>query len=278
MTSAATAGNRGPRVALIGAGNMGAALARAWVAAGAVAERLTVYDRDHERAAALCADLGCARAATGDAAALGAETVVLAVKPQDLGSVARGFAATDRHFTLVSILAGATTGRLEAHFGDAAGIVRAMPNLAVTIGAGVTAIVAGRTASEEDMARAEALLGAAGTVVRLADEALMDAVTAVSGSGPAYFFLLAEALADAGHGLGLDADLAARLAERTAMGAGRLMAEGGGVGAAEWRQRVTSKGGTTERALAVFEAGQLREMVREAVVAAAERSRELSSG
>jgi pyrroline-5-carboxylate reductase len=262
-------------VLLVGAGNMGSALARAWISSGLSPERLCAHDKDEERVSALSRELGCLCADSVPSALEIADTVVLAVKPQNVDAVGAEICGTNRRFTLLSILAGVRTGLLESLLGECAGVVRAMPNLAVTVGAGVSAMVGGRSADEGDMRRAERLLGAAGPVLRLDDESLMDVVTAVSGSGPAYYFLLTEALAAAGEALGLEPRLAARLAEGTAHGAGRLLATGE-ADPAEWRRRVTSKGGTTERALEIFESGEFRALVRRAVEGAASRSRELS--
>ncbi len=266
---------RGP-VFLMGTGNMGGALARAWVRAGLRGERIRVYDADPRRAAALADELGC-RVSSPEEGMRDAESVVLAFKPQDLTAAAADLARVEAETTVVSILAGVRTSRLESVLREGVGVVRAMPNLGVTVGFGVTALFGGSRASPADMDRALALLEAAGRVVVLERENQMDAVTAVSGSGPAYFFLLAEALAEAGVRCGLPAPLAAELASGTAIGAGRLLAETEG-GPGELRRRVTSKGGTTERALEVFEREGFFELVERAVKAAEARSRELSAG
>lgn len=264
-------------VALVGTGAMGSALARSWIEAGMDPPDLTVCDKDAARAQSLANELGCRTSpAAGDAVA-GALAILLAVKPQDIDGLADAACRAVPGATCVSILAGVRTSRLETLFGPRVGVVRAMPNLAVTVGAGVSAVVPGARAGDKDVERAIRLLGCSGEVLRLPAEDQMDAVTALSGSGPAYFLLLAEALAEAGVAAGLPEALAGRLAAGTAVGAGALLSRSRKA-PADLRRGVTSPGGTTESALAAFAEGGFRPLVRRAVEAAAARSRELSSG
>jgi pyrroline-5-carboxylate reductase len=151
-----------------------------------------------------------------------------------------------------------------------------MPNTPALIGAGATGLIANAHASDAQRERAETILGAAGRTAWLENEDLMDTVTALSGSGPAYFFLLVEALEDAAVAQGLPRETARMLASQTCLGAGRMLVEGGEA-PGKLRERVTSPGGTTAAALAAFDAGGLRELVAKAVAAAAERARELSA-
>ena len=155
-------------------------------------------------------------------------------------------------------------------------VVRAMPNTPALIGAGATGLIANARASADDRARAEALLGSAGRTAWIGREALMDTVTALSGSGPAYFFLLVEALEDAAVAQGLPRETARMLASQTCLGAGRMLVESGEA-PSTLRERVTSPGGTTAAALGAFDAGGLRTLVAAAVAAATERGRELSA-
>jgi pyrroline-5-carboxylate reductase len=204
-----------------------------------------------------------------------ADGAVLAVKPAGAEPACLALAATETSRWL-SIMAGVPLARLESWAGTDVAVVRAMPNTAALVGAGMAAVSPGARAGEADLAWAEEVLGAVGQVVRV-PEAELDAVTGVSGSGPAYVFLLAEALAGAGVAAGLSPAVSHRLAAATVVGAGRLLAETGAEPEA-LRAQVTSPGGTTEAALSVFEAGGLRRLVADAVAAAAERSRQLGSG
>jgi pyrroline-5-carboxylate reductase len=180
----------------------------------------------------------------------------------------------------VSIAAGITSVQVARWLGDAQGgrqpVVRAMPNTPALLGAGVTGLYANPVVDAEGRARAQSLLEAAGATVWIGDEALMDAVTAVSGSGPAYVFLLAEAMQAAGEAEGLPAEAARTLSLHTILGAARMLTEGEEP-AAELRRRVTSPGGTTQAALEVFEAGGLRALVARAVHAARVRGAELAA-
>ncbi len=203
-------------------------------------------------------------------------TVLLAVKPQVIGGLLPDIAPLARGRTLfLSIIAGLTVETLRTALGEGARIVRAMPNTPAAVLQGVTAALAGPGVGEAERARADALLGAVGEVVWLEDEALIDAVTAISGSGPAYFFRFAEALSQAGRALGLPADVAERLARRTLEGAGALAASTDR-SLAELRAEVTSPGGTTAAGLARLDAeGRLQRLVEETTEAAKTRSQEL---
>ncbi len=179
-------------------------------------------------------------------------------------------AGTER---VLSIAAGVTIATLEGSLDAGTPVIRAMPNTPATVGAGAAAIAPGTSAGEDDLAWAEGLLGAVGTVVRV-PETLLDAVTGLSGSGPAYVFLVAEALIAAGIEVGLPPDVSYDLAVQTLFGAATLLA-GSDVGPEALRAAVTSPNGTTAAGLAVMEERGLREAIRAGVVAATERSREL---
>jgi pyrroline-5-carboxylate reductase len=261
-------------VGLAGAGKMGGALLTGWLARGLNPKRLAVIEphpSDDIRAlAATGVRLNLAAKDAGTVAAL-----VLAVKPQTFGNAGPALRPLIGPSTLVvSIMAGTTIAVLDAVCGG--NIVRAMPNTPAAIGRGITVAVAAKGVNEEQRATADALLRATGAVEWIDNEALMDAVTAVSGSGPAYVFLLAEELARAGVAAGLPADLAARLARETVAGSGELLHRSD-LDAATLRQNVTSPGGTTAAALSVLmgENG-MKELMTRAVAAAAARSRELA--
>lgn len=209
-----------------------------------------------------------------DAAMQGCDTLVLAVKPQDMRPALASLATAVRGKLVVSIAAGITLGALSRWLGGHRKLVRCMPNTPALIGAGIAGLFALPEVSAEERQRAEAILRAVGEVVWLEDERLLDAVTAVSGSGPAYVFWFIEQLADSAVRLGLPREAALRLALQTVLGAARLAAASTKA-PADLRKDVTSKGGTTEAALAVFDAEKLAERFARALEAAARRSEEL---
>lgn len=203
--------------------------------------------------------------------------ILVAVKPQAMESV---FAPLARHAgpntVVLSIAAGRSIASFEKHLPQGVAVVRAMPNTPAAIGRGITVCVANKVASGEQKSLCTALLGAVGEVCWVEDEALIDPVTAVSGSGPAYVFLLAECLAKAGEAAGLDAALAAKLARETVSGAGALLQQSD-LDAATLRQNVTSPGGTTAAALTVLMGDKgLEDLLTKAVLAATNRGRELA--
>ena len=211
----------------------------------------------------------------------GADVIVLAVKPQVLPAVLSELSRLIEPGQLVlSIAAGATIAAIGRQLGPRQAIIRCMPNTPALVGEGISVLCAGEHCRPHHRDQAERILHAAGEVLWVDDETLMDAVTAVSGSGPAYFFLLTEALADAGVRLGLNEDVARKLAECTCIGAGAMLKQSTtglpGSGAAELRERVTSPGGTTQAALNAFADGKFRELVYAAVAAAERRGNELS--
>ena len=206
------------------------------------------------------------------------QRVVLAVKPQSFAEVAAGPAgAVPGDRLLVSIMAGVSTRKIEAAFSQIkARVVRVMPNLPIKVGAGMAGICAGRHATEKDLEDVRALFDAGGSSVVVKDESLIDAVTAVSGSGPAYFYYFVEAMVAGGVASGLSEAEALKLAENTCLGAAKMMAETNEP-PAELRRKVTSKGGTTQAALEYMNAAHLSETIRDAVKAAFNRARELGS-
>lgn len=266
--------NAAPLV-LVGAGKMGTALARGWLDAGLPASALTMVDPEPaEPVVAFARETGAALVET--VPDMAARVMVMAVKPQVFSSVAGMCrSAVDEGTIVLSIAAGISVAAMEAAFGTGR-VVRTMPNTPAQVGKGVAGLVAGSRLSPEDREIAGALLEAVGTAVWLADESQIDAVTAVSGSGPAYVFHLVEALAAAGEAQGLDAERAMALARQTVVGAAALM-EAEPAAAAVLRQNVTSPGGTTAAALEVLmdEASGLSPLIARAVHAARVRSEEL---
>jgi pyrroline-5-carboxylate reductase len=206
-----------------------------------------------------------------------ADLLVLAVKPQVLREVAEALAATVQSFKplIISIAAGIESEAIERWLGGDLAIVRAMPNTPAMVGTGATGLYANSRATFAQKGAAESVLRAVGLTVWVEAESLIDAVTALSGSGPAYFFLFMEAMEDAGIQLGLEPKTARLLAQQTALGAGKIAIESSEA-PAELRRKVTSPGGTTERAIQSFEQGELRSLVHRAMQAAADRSAELS--
>lgn len=264
------------RIACIGGGHMGRALLQALLQAGAARSNLCVGEPQAAARAVLSRDLGIAAHADNAAAVAGAQLVILAVKPQDALATLTGLrnAWPANKPLLLSVAAGLPCADLATAAGGLA-VVRAMPNRPALVGAGASGLFAPASVGRPERELAERVMRAAGTVVWVADEAQMDVVTAVSGSGPAYFFLLTEALAAAGVTQGLTADAARALAIATLRGAGELATHSDG-DLARLRAEVTSKGGTTAAALEVLDAADgLRSLLQRAVAAATQRGREL---
>jgi len=263
---------------LLGCGKMGSALLEGWLAGGMPASAVTVLEPAPSPRLEALADDGLRLNADLPA---DPAVAVAAVKPQMMtDALPRLAALSDAGTLFVSIAAGTSLAALAEALGPDAPIVRAMPNTPAAIGRGVTALVGNPRATAAHLDLADALLRAVGRTVRLDDEAQMDAVTAVSGSGPAYVFLLIEAMAAAGVAEGLPEDLAVELARATADGAGALAIADGDAPPSTLRENVTSPGGTTAAALEVLmrDGDGLADLVRDAVAAAAARSRELAGG
>ena len=254
---------------IVGGGRMGEALLGGLIAAGRPAGALAVVEVSEARREELAA---AHPGVTVAGAPLAAPDAVLAVKPADVAAAAAAVADAGSERVL-SVAAGVTTEAIESAAGGRLRVIRAMPNTPALIGAGAAAISPGSAAEEHDLAWAESVLGAVGVVVRVPEKDI-DAVTGLSGSGPAYVFLVAEAMAEAGVLAGLPRDVAETLAFHTLLGAARLVTEGGS-GPAELRAAVTSPGGTTAAGLRELERHAVRAAFLDAVTAAAERSREL---
>ena len=269
--------NSSQAIAFIGGGNMARALIGGLIHAGQAADSLTVADPAAEQRQRLQDDFGVIGAVNNAAACRDKQAVVLAVKPQVIDSVLAEIASTlDDDALVISVAAGVSLDKLAAGLGGRRALVRAMPNTPALYGTGITGLAANGHLSEPQRQLVEQIFASAGETAWISDETLMDAVTAVSGSGPAYFFALTEHLARAGAAAGLPAELAARLARQTAIGAGVMLARSD-LDAGELRRRVTSPGGTTAAALARFDEEGLGMLVERAVDAAVQRGRELGA-
>ena len=264
-------------LAVIGGGNMAEGIVGNLIRTGVYpAEGIAVTDPQAERRELLATRFGVQTGIDNAAAIRDATRVLLAIKPQVFGQLAPSLAPALRDDHLViSIMAGISTAKLEAALlPSRPKLVRVMPNLPVLVGAGGAGLFAGPRAGEQDVAEVRALFDAGGQSVLLADEGLMDAVTAVSGSGPAYFYYLVEAMVEGGVACGLAREQALKLAECTCLGAARMMLETG-EDPAELRRKVTSKGGTTQAAIECLERNGAAAAIRDAVAAAFNRGREL---
>jgi pyrroline-5-carboxylate reductase len=269
-----------PKLALIGCGKMGSALLRGWLADSA-RDKVIVLDPaglppELESLPAISYFKNTSefvKAATAEKP----DVFILAVKPQVMEAACKSIApAVSREALVLSIAAGQTVSSFEKRFASAQPVIRAMPNTPAAIGKGITVAVAGKNVSAAQKQVAAEILQTTGAVEWIEDEKLLDAVTALSGSGPAYVFLLIDILASAGVQTGLPADLAAKLARETVIGSAALAESEPGINAAQLRKNVTSPGGTTEAALKVLMNGQLQEIFDEALAAATSRGRELS--
>lgn len=262
-----------PKIAFLGGGNMAAALIGGLLKTGWPAAQIAVAEPVAERADWLQSTFGIAVQATGAALNSDADALVLAVKPQQMAAALAGLSLKPGAL-VVSIAAGVRLATLQRLLGDQVGYVRTMPNTPALLGAGITGLFAPAGTSEAARALAEQLLAAAGACVWVDEESQLDAVTALSGSGPAYFFLLVEALRDAGTALGLKPEVAAQLAAQTCVGAARMVGESG-LDARVLRANVTSKGGTTEAAVHHLESAGLRDIFATALAAADARAKAL---
>ncbi len=274
-STAKTLGKLSGRLVLLGAGKMGGAMLDGWIARGLKANKVTVLEPQPAKAVKALTRRGLKLNPKGKAAA--AAVIVIAVKPQTAPAAVPALVPYVGKGTLVvSIMAGRTLGFLERLLPAGTAIVRAIPNTPAAIGRGISGAVANAKVSARQRKQASDLLAAIGKVEWVNDETLMDAVTAVSGSGPAYVFLLAEAMTKAAIAAGLPAALAATLARETVAGAGELLRRSE-LDAATLRQNVTSPGGTTAAALDVLMGpGGFDELLTKAIAAATRRGRELA--
>ena len=263
-------------VAMLGAGKMGGILLSAFVSSGLLGRDQIVATVAHtERAGALETRLGVRCLTDNLEAAQGADLIVLGTKPTQVGEVVRQIApALNRDKLLISIAASVTTGAIEAAAATEIAVIRAMPNTPATLGAGMTALVRGRFTQPAHMTIAERMFRTVGRVVEV-DEKHMDAVTGLSGSGPAFIYIILEALAEAGVNVGLPRDIATQLAAQTAYGAARMVLETG-AHPALLKDEVTTPAGCTVDGILELEAGGLRVTLIKAVKRATERARELA--
>ena len=265
------------QIGFIGGGNMASSLIGGLVSNGYPADKITVSDLDADKLAYLSDAFGVNNTQDSNQLVLQADILVLAVKPQHMQSVADiiKISVQKKKPVVVSIAAGIRINALQRWLGGKLPVVRCMPNTPALVKAAATGLFANEEVKEDQKDQVESLLRAVGVTVWLAEEGDLDAVTALSGSGPAYFFMVMEALEAAAIEAGLDQKTAQLLTQETALGAAKMALESS-ESAAVLRQRVTSPGGTTERAIGVMEERGLQGVFREAVLAAKERSVELS--
>lgn len=261
-------------ITFIGGGNMAAALVGGLLGKGHAPAAIRVVELQHEARARLAAQFGVTCVGSVAAAAPLGEVVVLAVKPQQMRAAAQALQPRLARELVITIAAGIRLADLSRWLGGYATLVRCMPNTPALIGAGISGLYAGAEVGAEQRAMAEAILGAVGATLWVKDESLLDPVTAISGSGPAYVFYFIEALQQAAQEMGFSATDARKLALETFIGTARLAAQSA-EDVAVLRARVTSKGGTTERALASMDADRVRDLIVRALHAANQRAHEL---
>lgn len=266
-----------PRIAFVGAGNMASSIIGGLIESGHPADHISAADPFSASLERLRAVAPVAVYTDNAAAVEGADIIILAVKPQVMAEATESIAAAvhKNGSLVISIAAGVTIASMQSRLGPDAAIVRCMPNTPALVGCGASGLFANDRASEQQREFAQRVLSAVGITCWVNSEPALDAITALSGSGPAYFFLLTEAIVDAGVALGLSRDTATLLATQTGLGAARMALQSD-VDLAELRRRVTSPGGTTERAIESFEQDGLRDIVTSAMRAAAERAVEMS--
>jgi pyrroline-5-carboxylate reductase len=266
----------GTKVAFLGTGNMAEAVLAGALASGLVPSDVVATVRRAERGEALADRYGVGTTTDNAAAVAGARIVVVGVKPKDVVALLDLVGpALEPGAVVVSVAAGLPLSLYAAHLPDGQPVVRTMPNTPAQVGAGITAVVAGPTASDDDVALVEALLAGTGETVRITEKDI-DAFGALAGSGPAYVFYVVDAMAEAGVLLGLTRDVARRLAVQTVLGSGKLLAETG-EHPVVLREKVSSPGGTTIRALQKLDEGGVRAAFLAALEAAQARSKELAA-
>lgn len=265
------------KISFIGGGNMASSLVGGLLANGYPASQICIAEPNAQKRQQLQQQFGIAVVSDGNQAVVEADVLVLAVKPQILQAVCRDLAdkVQQQQPLVISIAAGIRSTDIERWLGGDCPLVRCMPNTPALLQAGATGLFANTQVDAGQKQLAEDILGAAGITLWVEQETLLDAVTAVSGSGPAYFFLLMECMQKAGEQLGLDANSARQLSLQTALGAAR-MATAGDDDPATLRNKVTSKGGTTEAAINCFQQNGLEELVNKALTAARDRAIELA--
>lgn len=265
-------------IGFIGGGNMARSLIGGLVADGVAPHRLWVAEPDAERRAALAAQFGVHITADNTELAAAMDALVLAVKPQQMQAVCAAIAprVQQRKPLVISIAAGLRLEALQRWLGGELALVRTMPNTPALVQSGATALFATPRVNNVQRELAEGIMRAVGLTLWLEDEGQMDAVTALSGSGPAYFFLVMEAMQQAGVQLGLTADMARLLTLQTAFGAAKMALESR-EDAAVLRRQVTSPGGTTERAIGILQQGGLEGLFAQALSGARDRSQELAT-
>ena len=276
MTSTSTRGAH-PLIGFIGAGNMARSLASGLLKNGWGLSQIVLSDPESSQRQAIESVLGVKTFADNEVVVTRAEILVLSVKPQLLAEVAKALVHVVQKTKplVISIAAGVRLEDIDRWLGGGLPIVRAMPNTAALIGSGASGLYANERVNESMRNQAESILRAVGVTVWLKDEYLMDVVTALSGSGPAYFFLVMEALEQAAIESGLDPKQARLLTLETAFGAAKMALEGHEE-PSQLRRRVTSPGGTTEQAVKILEQGDIRQLFKQAVQAAVNRSREIA--
>ncbi len=267
----------GLKIGVVGAGNMGQAIVRGLVEKSAYPQNISIFDIDKKKIDALRKETSVKVAKSSRQCVSLSDVVILAVKPQTLQSVIEEIAtAVSRDTLVISIAAGVSIGQIESFFKKPVSVIRVMPNMPALVGAGMSAFSLGKHAAASHRKIAEGILSAVGEVVQV-PEKMIDLVTAVSGSGPAYFFLLAEKMIEAAYEMGMKVDIAKKLVYQTAFGSGKVLMENQ-EDPEVLIARVASKGGTTEAALKTFQKKGFGKIVHEAVKAALKRSKELRGG
>jgi pyrroline-5-carboxylate reductase len=265
--------NQHSTLCFIGAGNMASSLIGGLLAKDFPPQQIIASDIDAAKLSAMQQQFGVRIDTDSNRACADADIVILAVKPQVMQTVCKALTSTQHQPLFISIAAGVQSGDIDRWLGGHMPIVRCMPNTPALVGLGAAGLVANTRVSEAQKQQAEQILQSTGITVWVADESDLDAVTAISGSGPAYFFLFIEVLQNAAIELGLNADIAASLARQTALGAATMAID---KDVTTLRRQVTSKGGTTERAIESFQQGGLQQLVLEAARAAQQRSQQLA--
>jgi len=265
------------KIAFIGGGNMAHSLIGGLVATGTANKNISVSEPKADLRKKLNEDFGVNALEENSSAVMGADVVVFAVKPQILQDVATSLSSlvTKARPLLISVAAGVTSSSIERWVGSQPALIRIMPNTPALIGAGISALYANSNVNDDQRALAEKIMAAVGKTIWIKEETLMDAVTAVSGSGPAYFFYVMQAIHDAAVSEGLDAQTARLLSLETALGAARLAVEST-EDPGSLQKQVTSPGGTTEAAIKVLNDSGVRDTLQQAVSAARARGGELA--